>query len=223
MRDPMRDPVRDRGPERMRRLGRLVRRAFRFEVRLYLALGRWVLRRPAVPAGATPVGYAQLVGPVMGLWIFASAMEVPLVHVLVPWESARLVLLVVSVWGLVWMLGLYAALRVYPHLTDECGLRVRYATSVDLPLRWAQICELRAEERELPSQVRVVQRRDSERGLELHVAVSARTNITAVLAEPTLVPVPAGPVEVISVSFWVDDPRAFVARGRAAVAEATPG
>jgi hypothetical protein len=207
--------------DRIRRLGRLAWRALRLEVTLYAALGRWILRRPAVPEGATPVGYAQLVAPVMGLWIFASAMEIPLLHVLVPWEGVRLALLVVSVWGLAWMLGLYAALRVYPHLVDETGLRVRYATSVDIPLRWAQVGELRPEARDLPSQIRVVQRRDSDRGLELHVAVSARTNVTALLREPTVVATPSGPVEAVSVSLWVDDPRAFVARGRAAMADAT--
>ena len=73
--------------DRLRSWGRLAWRALRLEVTLYWALLRWVTRRSSVPAGTTPVGYARLTAPVMALWIFASALEVPLVHVLVPWED----------------------------------------------------------------------------------------------------------------------------------------
>ena len=58
--------------------------AVRFEVALYVALTRWLLRRPDVPAGATPWGYARLVTPVLWLWIFGSATEVVVVHVITP-------------------------------------------------------------------------------------------------------------------------------------------
>ena len=92
--------------------------AVRFEVALYVALTRWLLRRADVPAGATPWGYARLVGPVLWLWIFGSATEVVVVHVITPWAGVRLALLVVGIWGLVWMLGLLASYRVYPHLVD---------------------------------------------------------------------------------------------------------
>ncbi len=198
----------------MAELARRAWRLVRLEVTLYVALGRWLARRPAVPSGAEPVGYAQLVGPVMGLWIFASAAEIPLVHVLVPWEAAQLPLLVVSVWGLAWMLGMYAALRIYPHLVTDDGLRLRYATWVDVALPWSVISDLHAEERELPSTIRILQRTDGPEGTALHVAVSARTNVTAVLDRPTTVRTAKGALEVVTISFWVDDPRAFVRRCR---------
>jgi hypothetical protein len=85
-------------------------------VRLYVALARWVARRPDVPAGAVPHGYDRTVTPVMWLWIFASAAELPLVHVLIPWEAVRITALVLGAWSLVWMVGLLASLKVYPHL-----------------------------------------------------------------------------------------------------------
>ena len=40
--------------------------ALRLELTLYLALGRWVLRRPDVPSGTTPIGYSRLVAPCSG-------------------------------------------------------------------------------------------------------------------------------------------------------------
>ncbi len=194
--------------EPLRRVWRLLR----LEVTLYVALVRWVARRPSIPAGTEPVGYAQLIAPVMGLWIFASAAEIPLVHLLVPWESARLALLVVSVWGLAWMLGMYAGIRAYPHLATEQELRIRYSTWVDLRLPWAAVRDLRLEERDLPSSIRILQRTDGPDGVELHVAVGARTNVTAALFRPTDILTSKGPMEVTSVSFFVDDPRAFVRR-----------
>ncbi len=167
--------------DRLRSWGRRAWWAVRLEVSLYAALVRWVLRRPAVPPGTTAVGYGQLVAPMMGLWIFASALEVPLVHVLTPWESVRILLLVVSVWGLVWMVGMYAALRTYPHLVDEEGLRLRYATVHDVRVPWQVVRAFHLDERELPSSVRNLQRTEVDGTCQLHLAVSGRTNVTAEL------------------------------------------
>ena len=203
-------------PDRLRSWGRLAWWAVRLEVSLYAALVRWIARRPAVPAGTTPVGYGQLVAPMMGLWIFASALEVPLVHVLTPWEGVRLFLLVVSIWGLLWMLGMYAALRTYPHLLDEEGIRVRSGTMVDVRLPWHAVREVRYDERTLPSSIRSFQRTGPEDARQLHVAMGSRTNVTAELTGPTKLRTSPGEETVVSVSFWVDEPRDFVReiRGR---------
>ena len=85
-------------PERIRTAGSFGIRALRFEVRIWVSLARWVARRPDVPGGAEAHGYAQGVTPVIALWIFASAVEIPVVHLVVPWAPVRLVLLVVGVW-----------------------------------------------------------------------------------------------------------------------------
>jgi hypothetical protein len=202
--------------DRLRSWGRLAWWAVRLEVSLYGALVRWVGRRPAVPAGTTPVGYGQLVAPMMGLWIFASALEVPLVHVLTPWEGVRLFLLVVSVWGLVWMLGMYAALRTHPHLLDEDGMLLRYATTTHVRLPWEAVRELHVDERDLPSAIRNLQRTGPDDARQLHVAVSGRTNVTADLHRPTALGTSSGEETAVSVSFWVDEPRELVReiRGR---------
>ncbi len=196
--------------DRLRSWGRLAWWAVRLEVSLYGALLRWVLRRPAVPAGTTPVGYGQLVAPMMGLWIFASALEVPLVHVLTPWESVRTFLLVVSMWGLLWMLGMYAALRTYPHLLDDEGIRIRSGTMVDVRLPWQAVREVSYDERTLPSSIRSFQRTGPDEARQLHVPMGARTNVTAELTGPTSLRTSPGEETVVSVSFWVDEPREFV-------------
>jgi len=185
-----------------------------FELRLYRSLFRWVARRRDVKGDAEAFGYAKVVTPVMWLWIFASTVEVPLVHILIPWDTVRIAVLVLSVWGLVWMVGLLASLNVYPHLLSPSTLRVRHGASVDIPLPWAAIETVKAEQRDLRSTVWTLQPRETERGTDLQVGVSGQVNVHAVLREPLTVDTPKGPMKITELSFLVDDPRALVTRAR---------
>lgn len=195
-------------------------RVVKFELDLYVALVRWMLRRPAVPEGARPWGYSRTATPVMWLWIFASAAEIPLVHVLVPWETVRLALLAVSVWGLAWMVGMLASLKAYPHLTDEVGIRVRHGKRADVRIPWSAVASVTRVDRDLPSSVRTFQPLETPAGVDLQIGVSGRANVRVALVEPLEVPTPKGPLEVVAVTFLVDDPADLVAFARRAVAAA---
>jgi hypothetical protein len=198
----------------------LVRRAVLFELRLYRSVARWVSRRPAVPAGnVEAVGYSRMVTPVMWLWIFGSAVEVVVVHLLIPWPTVRIVLLIVSIWGLIWMVGFLASLKVYPHLIGDSELRIRHGAAVDITVPWDSIASVVAQRRDLPSSIRTLQFRTTERGTDLQVGVSGEVNVRVVLTHPMIVPTPKGDREVAELSFWVDDPHAFVARARARLAK----
>ena len=97
---------------------RLLRRGVLFELRLYRSLLRWLARRPDVPrSGAEAFGYSREVTPLLLVWIFASAIEIPFFHLLIPWHSVRVIGLVVSVWGLLWMLGFLAGLYLIKPLS----------------------------------------------------------------------------------------------------------
>lgn len=209
-----------------RRLLSLARRGVVLEIRLYHALARWVVRRPHVPPPLEPWGYAQAVTPVMWLWIFASAVEVPLVHLLIPWDTVRIVVLVLSIWGLVWMVGMLASLNVYPHLVGDTALRVRHGATVDIAVPWEAIARVAVDRRHLDSTVWTLQPRETERGTDLQVAVSGQVNVHVVLAHPLTVPTPKGPTRISDLSFLVDDPRALVTRARrhiGAAARMQPG
>jgi hypothetical protein len=58
--------------------------------------------------------YAREVAPIMGAFIFVSLVELPIVHLLLPWPTLRLAALALSVWGLLWMIGLLASMKVFP-------------------------------------------------------------------------------------------------------------
>lgn len=91
-----------------------------FEPNIYVSLLRWLLRRPSIPEGSEPVGYAQLATPMTALWIFGSALELPLVHVLVPWHGLRLALLLIGIWGTA-----VDARRPTRHPSQRCRVRSR--------------------------------------------------------------------------------------------------
>lgn len=189
----------------------LLRHAVVFELTMYANLIRWIARRPSVPPGHDPVGYAQSVTPVMSLWIFASAVEMPLVHVLLPWRTAQLIAIALGVWTLVWMFGALAGLRIHPHLISDTGLRVRNGAFIDVPLPWAAIASVTTKEVELPTTLRSLQPLDTDAGTDLRVGVSGRVNIAVQLREPLPVSTRKGDFTPTQVSFWVDEPRQVAA------------
>lgn len=199
----------------LKRLWGLARHAVVFELRLYRSLLRWLARRPDLGGPSDePVGYARTVTPVMWLWILASAAELPLVHLLVPWHGVRIALLVVGVWGLVWMVGLLASLYVYPHLLGRDRLRVRYGASHDIELPWDAVASVSTKHQDLDSTVWTLQPDETEEGTHLRVGVSGQVNVHARLHRPTTVSTAKGDLEIVQLSFFADDPREVVARAR---------
>lgn len=200
-------------PARLRSLPRLGLEALLLELALYRALVRWVLRRPHVPPGSTPIGYSRLVAPMLWLWIFGSATEVVVIevvlrHVEQGWAAAiRLPLLVLGIWGVAWMLGMLAAQRVRPHLLTEEVLTARSGARTWLAVPRGAVASVRSVEHELPGLVRTLHVADD---LAL-VGVGSRTNLELVLTGPTRVRSSSGELTVERVGIWVDDPREVAA------------
>jgi len=204
------------------RLYALAKHAVVFELRLYRSLVRWVCRRPDLGGhDDVPFTYARSVTPVMWLWIFASGTEVAVVHILVPWDGVRIALLVVGIWGLVWMVGLLASLRVYPHVLGRATLRVRHGASHSITLPWDAIASVTHNRKDLDSSVWTLQQRETEHGVDLQVGVSGQVNVHARLREPTTVSTAKGPMEIVELSFFADEPRALVADARTILAAQT--
>lgn len=197
------------------RLWALLKHAVVFEVRLYRSLLRWIARRPDRGGPEDEVvGYARTVTPVMWLWIFASAAELPLVHVLVPWDGVRVALLILGIWGLVWMVGLLASFHVYPHLVQADGVFVRNGVNHRIRLPWSAIADVRTERRDVESSVWALQPREDDGSGTLQVVVSGQVNVHLRLREPTVVDTARGPRELVELSFFADEPRDAVAAVR---------
>ncbi len=196
----------------MSRVWWFAKEAVLLELAIWVALGRWVLRRPDVPAGATAVGYAQLVAPVLWLWILGSfaevvALELVLRSIDAPWaEAVRIPLLIVGTWGALWMLGLMASMKVRRHLVLADRLEIRSGPRVRVVVPRAAITGARAVEHEFEGVIKTLHEED---GLLL-VGVNTRTNVELALAGPTPLATHGGERTAERVGLWVDDPRAFV-------------
>ena len=193
----------------VRRLPRLAWAALLLEVTLYRALLRWITRRPDVPEGTVPIRYSGLVAPMLWLWIFGSAVEVVVLDVLLHrwWPAGRVPLLVLGVWGLVWMLGMLAAYRTRPHLLGAESLQVRDGIHARVDVRLDDIISVRSVDHEIPGLLRSVHVEGEGPGATLLVGVGSRTNLELVLTGPTVLETPHGPTTVSRVGLWVDGPR----------------
>jgi hypothetical protein len=208
------------------RIRELARHAVVFEVGIWRSLGRWITRRPDVPAGTEAFPYVSAAAPVLWTFIVLSAVEIPLVDWLLPWPAARVALLVVGVYGLLWMLGLLAAMRVYPHTVDDAGLRVRNGFSVDARVPWEAIAAVRVRRRSVEGSRTVVVAEEGGRRA-VSVTVVASTQVDVELRTPLVLPLArTGGRPVDEVRLAADDPAALVRRLRAGLAghaAATPG
>ncbi len=197
----------------------LARWLVRLEIGIWRSLFLLAARRvPGRGPGVQTFPYAREVSPLLGAFIFVSALELVVVHLILPWATIRTVLLVLSIWGLVWMIGFLASMRVFPHLLDERGLRLRYGTSVDVRVPWEAIASVTASRRSLTSG-RSVQLLGTDDGQAVAVAVLKRTRVDVVLDGPTTLELPDGPAEVTAVRFDADDPKAVVAAVRDRLAD----
>lgn len=197
----------------MRPITQLARSFVRLEVDIWVSLARAVTRRPDL-GGGTPMRYAGAVSAIFWAFIVVSAVEIPAVHLLIPWPAARIVALMLGAWGLVWMAGMLAAHHMHPHvLTDEL-LRVRYLRRVGLDIPLSGIRTVRHDLRAY----------DGAKSLQLTgpgddtlaVIIGSSTNIRVILTEPRTFRTPQGDFTVSTVGFWADDPHAAVEKIRTA-------
>jgi hypothetical protein len=200
----------------------LVRRAVSYELGMWRSLYRWIFRRPlASGPGAVAFRYAATVTPVFLAFIAVSAIEIPILHLLLPWRTAQRISLALGFYGLFWMVGLLASLRVHPHVVGDSGLRIRYGTTVDITIPWDAIGTIRTRSRPLPKGRSIHVDRTGSDPI-LYIGILKQTNIDVALRHSVTVPLPKGSTEPINeLRFYVDDPSALVARARENLTAAT--
>jgi hypothetical protein len=185
----------------------LLEKAMRYEWLMWSSLFRWIFRRPVAEPGARTFGYASTASQLIIVFIAVSAIEIPIAHMLLPWAIPRLIVDIAGVYGLLWMLGLLAMVRVRPHVLTAEGVRIRHTSQVDVRLRWSDIAQVGSRNRPVDS-----------RGLHIEQAIASvpamkQTNVDVVLHQPMTVPGVEGE-QVTEVRFYADDPDALVRLAR---------
>ncbi|MEU1848777.1 hypothetical protein ABZ499_05670 [Streptomyces sp. NPDC019990] len=191
---------------------RVARRLFVHEVRLFVSLVLWVVRRTHGADGGQAFGYARGQGAMMAGFGFVCAVETVAMSVLLrDWPAVHAVFLFLDVYGVVLVVALHASSVVRPHVLDVAGgsLRIRRYVHVDLRVPLERIASVRRE-------LRMTRERADG---ELDVEVGARTTVTLELTEPvTHVTFLGRRREVRVVRFHADDADGLVrALGRARV------
>lgn len=191
----------------------LVLRVTRYELRLWKSLLAWVARRPRFGTrhnGAQAYSYVRAAAPLIWVFIVVSAIEVVVVELLLPWETIRSIALVLGIWGVLWMVGLFASFVMHPHVVDDDGIRVRHSLSVDVTIPRDAIANIRHQLVNLPNSKTLHINTDGG-DTAVKLGVSSQTNVRVDLVEPLALPFSRGTEMVNALHFYADDSRALVA------------
>ncbi|WP_431075265.1 hypothetical protein [Microbacterium phyllosphaerae] len=204
----------DTTPTPLARVLDFLHRAWIAELRVYSSIARAIARRPAIPRGGTGIGYHRPVLTVLFIFIGLSAVEIPILDLIVhPWPAVRIPLLILGIWGVTWMAGLLCAMLMRPHSVGPDGIRVRSGLEVDVPVRWADIASIAIVRRvDEPKQPRIT-------GSEYAERMQDETNIEIELERATSIRLPGlapkgGTHRVDRIRLWADEPRAFLDAAR---------
>lgn len=201
-------------PTSIARILNFLHRAWIAELRVYSSIARAIARRPAVPKGGTGIGYHRPVLTVLFIFIGLSAVEIPILDLIVhQWPTVRITLLVLGIWGVTWMVGLLCAMLMRPHSVGPDGVRVRSGLELDVPIGWDDIASVAISRRvDEPTQPRIT-------GSEYAERMQDETNIEIELERPVAIRLPGlapkgGVHHVDRIRLWADDPRAFLDAAR---------
>jgi len=192
-------------------LGYIVRRATLMEIHGYLSIYRSLFRRPKVPAGAVGFSYHQPVLAILIVFLVLSTVELVVVDIVVRrWDTIRIPLLVVGIWGLVYMVGLLLGMLNRPHAVGPEGIGVCQGSEIDIPLGWADISSVTHRKRTIQDKQPKVTVEDHS-AATLHLRMQGETNVVIQLERALPVRLPSGTETVTALAIYADDPQAFVA------------
>lgn len=194
------------------RLRRFARWAWRTEVGVWTGLYRFIFRRPRVPAGATAFAYHAPVHTILLIFIALSAIEIPVVDLIVHrWTWVRVPLLIAGIWGVTWMVGLLFGYLTRPHAVGPDGIRARMGTEVEVRLPWEVV---RSVERSRDVVEKAPRLRDEPHGRTLGLRMQDETNVLVLLERPVSARVAGVPADIDAVRIWVDDLDGFMSAVR---------
>lgn len=137
--------------------------------------------------------------------------ETAALHLLVPWPTVRLVLVILSLYSLLWVVGFIAGFTVHPHLLSNDTLTLRHGPRVSVAIPTDAITEIALRGGDLPGirSVRYEQLPGSTGDGVLHIAHAGSTNTVISLAAPLPGSRYTSDMPVTQVRAWVDEPRSL--------------
>lgn len=189
----------------------LLGRAWAMEIHGYQSIYRFVFRRPRVPTGAVAFTYAAPIMSILVVFTVLSAVELVVVDLVVHrWvPTLRVPLLVLGIWGLVWLIGLLLGVLTRPHAVGPDGVRVRFAADLDIPVSWDDVHSV-ARRKRTQQDGEPALTVDDDGSATLQVRVGDETNLEIVLERDVTVRTTRGPQVVRRIALYADDPQAYL-------------
>lgn len=183
------------------------------ELRAFHSLGLAARRRKVLGPGAVPFGYSRGSSTFPLVLVGLSVGELVIVHVLVPWPWLRLALALLTVWGVLFILGFLASRRVHPHFIAQDRLHLRWGHETVLATPLDNIASAVPHANHAHTQPAVAEDR-------LVLTQFQSTNVRLRFTEPVPAAAPVARKQrpegfrAAEVELFVDDPEAFLAAVR---------
>jgi hypothetical protein len=194
-----------------RQVGPLAARLIVGEPKLWAAIFLWISGRTRRDprsfhyAALSELGLVTVV--VLGL-ILLEGVGGGVLARLAPWPWLSPVLIFISAYAAVWIIGIHASLRAYPHVVTEQGLVLRYGVLGEAWIPWRDLDQATQETLVSPGGQDGLSIKDGVATL----AVGGKTNVTFRLQNPGSVKGFLRQTHNISqIRVAADDPTAFVA------------
>jgi hypothetical protein len=190
------------------------------EPRLWVCLLRWISRRTGTSDREFGYHKRSQMGLILVMLAFTTPVELLVVELLAPWAWLRISLLVLGLYALLWMFGLYASLVTLPHRLEENGLRLRYGALAEGFVPFSEIAAVERAQRRAPGPGDGLQT-DPEEG-EIYLATGGKTDLTLRLRSPQTAKGlfrSVGPASTIHLA--ADEPERLASKLRERIGEAT--
>ncbi|WP_222196191.1 hypothetical protein [Modestobacter italicus] len=176
----------------------------RAELGMWRSLAWAVHRRRAGEPGETPLAYASRMDVLLWTVIGLTPVEAVVVHLLLPWESVRWVVLALTGYGLVWLIAFALSFRQCPHTLGPELLTLRFGHLRETVVRLDDVVGATA-----------VTTTEHQRNVEhtgglLTLSVAGEASVRLHLRPGATVRHEGGELPVEQVAFFADDPRAAV-------------
>ena len=155
------------------------------EPRLFACLVRWAFGRGRPGADEFAYGKGSPLGMLVFMVVLTAPVEVVFWELLVPWAWLRWVLLVLSVYSVLWLVGLYASRVTLPHRLEESGLRLRQGLFAEVFVPYAEVEGVEKKRRKAPKDGDGLQ--SSPEGDAAFLAIAGRVDLKLALRSPLTV------------------------------------
>ncbi len=154
------------------------------EPRVWITLARWLARRPVGP-DTYPYAKRSVLGALLAVAVLSAPVEIFAFELLIPWPLVRVLFLVASLYSSVWLVGLYASMKMYPYRLTADGLRLYQGLLASGAVLYTQIASVEAVRHKSPGG------KDGLRAIPAegaaYLAVGGRTDVTLHLRTPTVI------------------------------------